>query len=131
MSDGTRIDSWLWAARFFKTRGQAKQAIEGGKVQVDGSKAKPSKAVQPGTVLDIRKGDVQWTVVVEGLSNKRGPASAAQQLYRETEDSIALREQGAERRRLARLAAPVPDHKPNKKERRDLARFRRDHEGDL
>ncbi len=66
MSDGTRIDSWLWAARFFKTRGQAKQAIEGGKVQVDGSKAKPSKAVQPGTVLDIRKGDVQWTVVVEG-----------------------------------------------------------------
>ncbi|HCE40293.1 MAG TPA: RNA-binding protein [Alcanivorax sp.] len=131
MSDGTRIDSWLWAARFFKTRGQAKQAIEGGKVQVDGAKAKPSKAVQPGTVLDIRKGDVQWTVVVDGLSNKRGPASAAQQLYRETEDSIALREQGAERRRLARLAAPVPDHKPSKKERRDLARFRRDHEGDL
>ena len=77
------------------------------------------------------QGDVQWTVVVDGLSNKRGPASAAQQLYRETEDSIALREQGAERRRLARLAAPVPDHKPSKKERRDLARFRRDHEGDL
>ena len=131
MSDGTRVDSWLWAARFFKTRGQAKQAIEGGKVQVDGTKSKPSKTVQPGSVLTIRKGDIQWTVVVEGLSAKRGPASTAQQLYRETEESIALREQGSERRRLARLAAPIPDHKPSKKERRDMARFRRDHEGDL
>ncbi|MFP1682200.1 RNA-binding S4 domain-containing protein [Alloalcanivorax sp. C16-1] len=131
MSEGTRIDSWLWAARFFKTRSLAKQAIEGGKVQVDGAKAKPSRTVQPGTVLDIRKGEQRWTVVVEGLGNKRGPARAAEQLYRETEESIAARQQGAEQRRLARVAAPVPDHKPNKKERRDLARFRRDHEGDL
>jgi len=131
VSEGTRIDSWLWAARFFKTRSLAKQAIEGGKVQVDGAKAKPSRTVTPGTVLDIRKGDQLWTVVVEGLSNKRGPASAAEQLYRETEDSLAARQQSAEQRRLARMAAPVPDHKPSKKERRDMARFRRDHEGDL
>lgn len=131
MSDGTRIDSWLWAARFFKTRSLAKQAIEGGKVQIDGAKAKPSRTVQPGTVLEIRKGDQQWTVVVEALSGKRGPASVAETLYRETPESLDAREQAAEQRRLGRIAAPVPDHKPSKKERRDLQRFRRDHEGDL
>ncbi|WP_370210353.1 RNA-binding S4 domain-containing protein, partial [Alloalcanivorax venustensis] len=78
MSEGARIDSWLWAARFFKTRSLAKQAIEGGKVQVDGAKAKPSKAVQPGDVLDIRKGDQRWTVVVEAVASKRGPARVAE-----------------------------------------------------
>lgn len=131
MSESTRIDSWLWAARFFKTRSLAKQAIEGGKVQVDGAKAKPSKTVQPGCVLAIRKGDQRWTVVVERLSGKRGPASAAEALYRETEDSVSAREKAAEQHRLGRIAAPVPDHKPSKKERRDLQRFRHDHEGDL
>lgn len=131
MSESTRIDSWLWAARFFKTRSLAKHAIEGGKVQVDGTKAKPSKTVQPGSVLEIRKGDQQWTVVVEGLSGKRGPASTAATLYRETPDSVNAREHAAEQRRLGRIAAPIPDHKPSKKERRDLQRFRRDHEGDL
>jgi ribosome-associated heat shock protein Hsp15 len=75
VSEGARIDSWLWAARFFKTRSLAKQAIEGGKVQVDGAKAKPSKAVQPGDVLDIRKGDQRWTVVVEAVASKRRPAA--------------------------------------------------------
>ena len=131
MSEGARIDSWLWAARFFKTRSLAKQAIEGGKVQVDGAKAKPSKAVQPGDVLDIRKGDQRWTVVVEAVASKRGPASVAASLYRETEESVAARQQSAEQKRLDRMAAPVPDHKPSKKERRDLQRFRRNHEGEL
>lgn len=131
MSEAARIDSWLWAARFFKTRSLAKQAIEGGKVQVDGAKAKPSKAVQPGNVLDIRKGDQRWTVVVEAVANKRGPAKVAESLYRETEESLAARQQSAEQKRLTRMAAPVPDHKPSKKERRDLQRFRRNHEGEL
>ena len=131
MSEGARIDSWLWAARFFKTRSLAKQAIEGGKVQVDGAKAKPSKAVQPGDVLDIRKGDQRWTVVVEAVANKRGPAKMAESLYRETEESVAARQRSAEQKRLARMAAPVPDHKPSKKERRDLQRFRRNHVGEL
>lgn len=131
MSEGTRIDSWLWAARFFKTRSLAKQAVEGGKVQVDGSKAKPSKTVQPGTELEIRKGEQKWTVRVEALSSKRGSASIAETLYRETEQSKAARESAAENRRLGRAATPTPDHRPNKKERRDLQRFRRDHEGDL
>ncbi|ASK36248.1 RNA-binding protein [Alcanivorax sp. N3-2A] len=131
MSESTRIDSWLWAARFFKTRSLAKQAVEGGKVQVDGSKAKPSKTVQPGTELEIRKGEQKWTVRVEALSSKRGSASIAETLYRETEQSKAARENAAENRRLGRAAMPTPDHRPNKKERRDLQRFRRDHEGDL
>lgn len=129
MTEGTRIDSWLWAARFFKTRSLAKQAVEGGKVQVDGGKAKPSKTVQPGTELEIRKGDQKWVVVVQALSGKRGSASIAQTLYQETDESIAARRTAAENRRLGRAATPVSDHRPNKKERRDLRRFRHDHEG--
>ncbi len=130
MTDGTRIDSWLWAARFFKTRSLAKQAIEGGKVRLDGARAKPSKTVRIGSALEIHKGDQQWTVIVEVLSSKRGAASVAATLYRETEQSQLDRERAAEQRRLVRLAAPLPDHRPSKKERRDLQRFRRDHESD-
>ncbi|WP_133492169.1 RNA-binding S4 domain-containing protein [Alcanivorax sp. 24] len=126
MSEGTRIDSWLWAARFFKTRSLAKQAVEGGKIQVDGAKAKPSKTVHPGSEVLIRKGDEQWTVRVQGLSNKRGPASVAQTLYQETEESRQQRENKAEQRRMAHSASP--DHRPSKKERRDLARFKRDND---
>ena len=128
---GQRSDSGVWAGRFFNTRSLAKQAIEGGKVQVGGGKAKPSKAVQPGDVLEIRKGDQRWTVQVEAVATKRGPAHVAESLYRETEESMAARQQSSEQKRLARMAAPVPDHKPSKKERRDLQRFRRDHEGEL
>lgn len=130
MTDGIRIDSWLWAARFFKTRSLAKQAIEGGKVRLDGARAKPSKVVQIGSTLEIHKGDQQWTVTVEGLSGKRGAASVAATLYQETEQSRLDREQTSEQRRLARMAMPLPDHRPSKKERRDLQRFRRDHEND-
>lgn len=130
MTDGIRIDSWLWAARFFKTRSLAKQAIEGGKVRLDGARAKPSKTVQIGSTLEIHKGDQQWTVIVEGLSSKRGAASVATTLYQETEQSQLDREQATEQRRMARLAMPLPDHRPSKKERRDLQRFRRDREND-
>ncbi|AFT68830.1 S4 domain protein [Alloalcanivorax dieselolei B5] len=128
MSEGIRIDSWLWAARFFKTRSLAKQAVEGGKIQVDGAKAKPSKTVQPGSEVVIRKGDEQWTVRVEGLSNRRGPASIAQTLYQETEESRQQRQTKSEQRRLAHNANASPDHRPSKKERRDLARFKRDND---
>ena len=126
MSETVRIDSWLWAARFFKTRSLAKAAIEGGKVQIDGSKAKPSKNVQPGQTITITKGTEHFEVTVEGLSSKRGPASVAQTLYQETEQSRRRREQSSEQRKLARAAAAAPDHKPSKKERRDIQRFRRD-----
>ena len=126
MSESVRIDSWLWAARFFKTRSLAKAAIEGGKIQIDGSKAKPSKNVQPGQTIAITKGTEHFEVVVEGLSSKRGPASVAQTLYEETEQSRQRREQSSEQRKLARAVTAAPDHKPSKKERRDIQRFKRD-----
>ncbi|EKF74721.1 heat shock protein 15 kDa [Alcanivorax hongdengensis A-11-3] len=126
--EGVRIDSWLWAARFFKTRTLAKTAIEGGKVQIDGNRAKPSKTVQPGQRITITKGTEHFEVVVQSLSSKRGPASEAQQLYEETAQSQARREMNSEQRKLARAAAAAPDHRPSKKERRDIQRFKRDND---
>ncbi len=126
--ESVRIDSWLWAARFFKTRTLAKTAIEGGKVHVDGSKAKPSRTIQPGQTITITKGTEHFEVEVLGLSNKRGPAPAAQALYEETAASVAKREQTSEQRKLARAATAAPDHKPSKKERRDIQRFKRDND---
>ena len=84
--ESVRIDSWLWAARFFKTRTLAKTAIEGGKVHIDGSRTKPSKAVQPGQTVTITKGTEHFEVIVRDLSSKRGPAKVAQTLYEETRE---------------------------------------------
>ena len=89
-------------------------------------KAKPSKNVQPGQTIAITKGTEHFEVVVEGLSSKRGPASVAQTLYQETEQSRQRREQSSEQRKLARAVTAAPDHKPSKKERRDIQRFKRD-----
>ena len=124
--ESVRIDSWLWAARFFKTRTLAKNAIEGGKIHIDGNRTKASKAVQSGQTVTISKGTEHFEVVVRGLSNKRGPAKVAQTLYEETTESVAKREMNTEQRKLARAAAAAPDHKPSKKERRDIQRFKRD-----
>ncbi len=124
--ESVRIDSWLWAARFFKTRTLAKNAIEGGKIHIDGNRTKASKAVQSGQTVTISKGTEHFEVVVRGLSNKRGPAKVAQTLYEETSESVAKREMNSEQRKLARAAAAAPDHKPSKKERRDIQRFKRD-----
>ncbi|BAP13137.1 MAG: tRNA synthetase RNA-binding protein [Alcanivorax borkumensis] len=124
--ESVRIDSWLWAARFFKTRTLAKNAIEGGKIHIDGNRTKASKAVQSGQTVTISKGTEHFEVVVRGLSNKRGPAKVAQTLYEETTESVAKREMNSEQRKLARAAAAAPDHKPSKKERRDIQRFKRD-----
>lgn len=119
-----RIDKWLWAARFFKTRSLAKAAIEGGQVHCDGQRVKVSREVTPGMSLRIRQGYEHKTVVVLALSEVRGPAPVAQQLYAETEDSIAERERHAAERQAMNLAHP--DHRPNKKERRQIHRFQRD-----
>ncbi len=122
--DKVRLDKWLWAARFFKTRALAKTAIEGGKVHIDGQRAKPSKEVSVGIQLVIRQGWDEKTVVIENLSEQRRGASEAAQLYRETEDSIAQREKRAEERKAASLARPSLDHRPSKKERRQIHRFK-------
>ena len=121
---GVRIDRWLWAARFFKTRSLAKQAVEGGKVHLDGHRAKPAKEVRIGQRLTIRRGDTQTTVIIAELSEQRGPARVAQLLYSETPESIEQRESAAARRRMERAGLQVPKTKPSKKGRRDLRKLK-------
>lgn len=117
-----RIDKWLWAARFYRTRSLAKEAIEGGKVHCEGQRVKVSKDIKVGMTLDLRQGFDEKTVVVKALSEVRGPASVAQKLYEETADSVAAREQLQANRRAQNLAHP--DHRPNKKDRRQIHRFK-------
>lgn len=119
-----RLDKWLWVARFFKTRGQAAAAITGGKVQVDGERVKPSRRVGPGARLEIRRGPVEWRVVVRAVARHRRPASEAALLYEETPESIAHRESEAERRRLEAGARRVRLGKPSKRARRDATRLK-------
>ncbi|WLD58406.1 ribosome-associated heat shock protein Hsp15 [Salinispirillum sp. LH 10-3-1] len=119
-----RLDKWLWAARFFKTRSLAKSAIENGKVHYDGTRAKPSRTVEVGATLRLRLGWEEKTVEVRALSEQRGPASVAQTLYEETADSIARRAANADLRRQAGAVTAAPDHRPNKKQRRDLLRLK-------
>src|SRR5438477_9407715 len=96
-----RIDKWLWAARFFKTRGAATEAVLGGRVLVNGSRVKPAKDVRPNDSVEVRVGQTTWTVQVVDVADKRGSAGAAAALYQETPESIALREQRALERRVA------------------------------
>jgi len=118
--DKVRIDKWLWAARFFKTRALASDAVNGGKVRFQGQRIKASRAVKIDDLYEIQRGFERMQVVVLGLSARRGSASIAQTLYRETESSIKRREKESEQRMLARMQRPVLDHRPNKKERRKM-----------
>ena len=115
-----RLDKWLWAARFFKTRAIAKQMIEGGKVHYDGQRAKCSKVVELGATLKIRQGWDERVVVVKALSEQRRGAAEAQLLYEETQDSIERREKGALQRKANKGAELSPGHKPDKRSRRQL-----------
>ena len=121
-----RIDKWLWAARFFKTRSLAKQAIEGGKVHMGGQRVKPSKDLEAGALLLIRQGYDEREIKVIALSEKRGPASVAVELYQETEASIGRREKLAEERKAAASYSNRPDTKPNSRQRRHIHRFKRE-----
>ena len=120
-----RLDKWLWAARFFKTRGLATDAINGGHVHVNGHRAKPSRAISEGEELRIQRGHVEMIVVVHALSDKRGPAAVAQALYEETEESCTAREQQAEQRRLLSQNMHKPERRPDKRQRRHIIRFQR------
>lgn len=120
-ADRVRLDKWLWAARFYKTRALAKEMIEGGKVHYDGQRTKCSKPVEVGALLQIRQGFDEKTVEVLALSDQRRGASEAQTLYRETEESIAKRERRAAERKQV---GSGPDHRPNKKSRRELLRIK-------
>jgi len=121
-----RIDRWLWAARFFKTRSIATKAVAGGKARLNGSRTRPGTRVSVGDVIEVRKGSWRCEVVVEGLADRRGPASEARTLYRETEESVRRREALAARRRhVARAPEYEGRGRPTKKERRELERLRR------
>jgi ribosome-associated heat shock protein Hsp15 len=123
--DQVRIDKWLWAARFFKTRGAATEAVLGGRVQVNGGRVKPSKEIKPLDRVDVQVGTVRFTVVVAGLADKRGPASVAATLYDETAESRALREQRALERRLSVPLGADLGERPTKQDRRRLEALRR------
>ena len=118
-----RIDKWLWCARFFKTRSLASQAVSGGHVEVHGSRVKPSRTVQAGDLLTIRRNQVEWTVEVLALSDKRGPATVARTLYAETEVSLARRERQQEERRALGQQGGFPERRPDKHERRKIRQF--------
>ena len=120
--DAVRIDKWLWAARFFKTRSAATDAVAGGRVHVGGARVKPSRDVKIGETVEVTVGPARRTVIVRGLSDKRGPASVAQTLYEETAESLAAREQAAAERRLS---APIFGARPTKVERRRLDALRK------
>ncbi len=120
MSDGVRIDKWLWAARFYKTRSLAAQAVSGGKVHLNGVRVKPARAVKVADTLEIHKEGVKFCIAVLALSERRGSASVAQTLYQESQQSIDKREALHEQYRLAAAATPRPEHKPDKKARRQL-----------
>ena len=123
-SEGVRLDKWLWAARFYKTRSLARDMIEGGKVHYNGQRSKPSKLVELEAELTLRQGNDERTVIVTGLSDKRGPAPVAEQLYSETAASIEKREKVALARKMNALTMPHPDRRPDKKERRNLLKFK-------
>jgi ribosome-associated heat shock protein Hsp15 len=120
-----RLDKWLWAARFFKTRGLAATAIEGGRVQVNGAKAKRAKTVRPGDVVRVRIGPYEHLVTVRAVSAHRGPAAEAARLYAEDPEAKARRQRLAEQHHLAAQAFSYGEGKPSKKERRDILRFKR------
>ena len=122
-----RLDKWLWAARFYKTRSLATDDIDKGRVHVNGQAAKPSRDLRPGDTVLLRQGPVQRTVLVKGLSAQRGPAPVAQALYEETADSLAQRNRAADARRLAaEPALSIEQGRPTKRDRRDIERTQHD-----
>ncbi|HHG8774047.1 heat shock protein Hsp15 [Raoultella sp. BIGb0138] len=122
--EAIRLDKWLWAARIYKTRALAREMIEGGKVHYNGQRTKPGKVVEPGATLTLRQGNDERTLLVKGITGQRRPASEAVALYEETAESIEKREKMALARKMNALTMPHPDRRPDKKERRDLMRFK-------
>jgi ribosome-associated heat shock protein Hsp15 len=120
-----RIDKWLWAARFFKTRSAATEAVLAGRIQLNGERVKPAKDVCAGDTIEIRNGELQWTVAVTGVAEKRGSAAIAATLYAEKAESIALREQRAQERRLSRPLGAELAGRPTKQDRRRLEALRK------
>ena len=119
-----RLDKWLWAARIYKTRNMASEAVTGGKVHCNGERTKPSKLIKPGDQLQIRKGPYEWNITVYGLSKQRLSAPAAQELYKESEESLSARAQRREQILAENAFRRVPERRPTKRERRQLVNFK-------
>jgi ribosome-associated heat shock protein Hsp15 len=125
-AESLRLDKWLWAARFFKTRSLATEAVSGGKMHLNGHRCKPSKEIKIGDKLSISKDGYEWEITVAGLNEQRRPASEAVLLYSESAESVAKREQQRQQdKELRALSGYIPpEHKPNKKDRRLIHRFK-------
>ena len=121
--DKVRIDKWLWAARFFKTRSLATQAVDGGRVRINGERCKPAKEVRAGDHLLVHIGELEWELAVLALSDKRGPATVARGLYEESEQSLARRQAHLDERRMQLNPAATLKGRPTKKDRRKIRRF--------
>ena len=121
-SEAVRLDNWLWAARFYKTRSLARNMVDGGKVHYNGQRTKPSKLVEVGAIITLRQGNEEKTVVIERVSEQRRGAPEAQTLYSETAESVVKRERMALARKL-NATNPAPARRPAKKQRRDLLKF--------
>jgi len=118
-----RLDKWLWAARFYKTRSIARNMIDGGKVHYNGQRTKPSKTVEAGATITLRQGQEEKTIIIERISGQRRGAPEAQTLYSETTESINKRQENAAQRKL-HAHNPSPDRRPDKKQRRDIIKFK-------
>jgi len=125
MTESQRLDKWLWSARFYKTRIQAVEAINGGHVHVNGQRIKPARTIRVGDAIVITKDQYHWRLVVEALAQRRGPATEARRLYSEDVDSIQQRETI---RAETRLVSPTPTKRPDKRQRRRLIRFINKHD---
>ena len=123
-----RIDKWLWAARFYKTRSLAADALDAGKAKLNGERVKPAKLLKPGDVLSIRNGQLSWEITVLALSERRGSAMVASMLYSESDDSRMQRERQSARLKAERIANPFPGGRPTKRARRQIIRFIREQE---
>jgi len=121
--EAIRIDKWLWAARFFKTRSLAAEAVSGGKVEINGDRAKPSRIVRVGDKLCVRRGPYEWTILVKAVARLRGPAPQAQLLYEETEESMQKRQTIAAQLKLEQPVEYDAPGRPTKRDRREISRF--------
>lgn len=119
-----RIDKWLWAARFFKTRALASKACDLGRIRSNGVEAKPAREVKPGDTLQVKNEGGDFVLEVLALSEMRGPAAAAQALYRETDASKEARAKAAEERKAMQQFLPIPERRPSKRDRRRIIQFR-------
>lgn len=124
MNSSVRLDKWLWAARFFKTRSIARDAVSGGKVHLNGNRAKPGRTINIGDELRIQRGEDEYVITIVEPSARRGPATVAKTLYEESEENRARREELADTRKLERQQQAPRERRPDKRQRRNIVRFK-------